>query len=50
MTVVDREKAIAALDEQWNALLPLAADPASDDWARPTACPARRVGAVRAHR
>jgi uncharacterized protein (TIGR03083 family) len=39
VTVVDRDKAIAALDEQWNALLALAADLAPDDWTRPTACP-----------
>jgi len=50
VTVVDRDKAVAALDEQWNALLALAADLAPDDWTRPTACPGWRVGAVRAHR
>lgn len=39
MTIVGRDQAIAALEEQWEALLALAADLAPDDWARPTACP-----------
>jgi|SoiMethySBSTD1v2_1073268.scaffolds.fasta_scaffold418023_2 uncharacterized protein (TIGR03083 family) len=38
-TIVDREAAIAALAEEWDALFALAADLAPDDWDRPTACP-----------
>ncbi|MGH9112998.1 MAG: maleylpyruvate isomerase family mycothiol-dependent enzyme [Acidimicrobiales bacterium] len=39
MTIVDRDLAIAALEEQWAALLALADDLAPAEWLRPTACP-----------
>jgi uncharacterized protein (TIGR03083 family) len=39
VTVIDREEAVAALDEEWDALAALAGDLEPADWARPTACP-----------
>jgi uncharacterized protein (TIGR03083 family) len=39
VTIVDRDQAVAALEEQWEALFSLAAELAPDDWPRPTACP-----------
>lgn len=38
-TIVERDAAIAALAEEWDALFALAGDLGPDDWDRPTACP-----------
>ncbi len=38
-TMVEREGAIAALEEEWDVLASLAADLSPEDWDRPTACP-----------
>jgi uncharacterized protein (TIGR03083 family) len=38
-TIVPREAAIAALEEEWGVLASLVADLGPDDWDRPTACP-----------
>ena len=39
MTHVDRERVVAALEEDWAALLDLLEGLAPEDWARPTDCP-----------
>jgi uncharacterized protein (TIGR03083 family) len=39
MTSVDRDRVVAALEEEWAALLDLLGGLGPDDWGRPTACP-----------
>lgn len=39
MTFVHRDEAVAALDEEWDALAALAGDLETADWSLPTACP-----------
>ena len=39
MTHVDRDRVVAALEEDWAALLDLLAGLAPGDWGRPTDCP-----------
>lgn len=39
MTIVDRDRVVAALDEQFDAVIALADDLAPGDWDLPTACP-----------
>lgn len=39
LTFVHRDEAVAALDEEWDALAALAGDLEAADWALPTACP-----------
>jgi uncharacterized protein (TIGR03083 family) len=49
VTTVDRDEAVAALDEEWDALVSLAGELAPDEWDRPTACPGWSVKAVLSH-
>jgi uncharacterized protein (TIGR03083 family) len=39
VTILDRDRIVAVLDEQFEAVLTLAGDLGDDDWDRPTACP-----------
>ena len=48
-TIVPREEAIAALEEEWGVLASLFADLGADDWDRPTACPGWSVKDNLAH-
>jgi uncharacterized protein (TIGR03083 family) len=48
-TIVDRDHIIAALDEEWEALIDLAGDLAPADWSHPTDLPGWTVKDVYAH-
>jgi uncharacterized protein (TIGR03083 family) len=48
-TIVDRDHMIAALDEEWEALIALAGDLAPGDWSHPTDLPGWTVKDVYAH-
>jgi uncharacterized protein (TIGR03083 family) len=48
-TIVDRDHMVAALDEEWDALVTLAGDLAPDDWSHPTDCPGWTVKDLYAH-
>jgi uncharacterized protein (TIGR03083 family) len=48
-TIVDRDHIVAALDEQWDALVALAGDLAPGDWSQPTDLPGWAVKDVYAH-
>ena len=39
MTIVDRDRVVAALDEVWSAIVALAGELTPEDWSRHTACP-----------
>jgi uncharacterized protein (TIGR03083 family) len=49
LTIVDRDHIIDALDEEWDALISLAATLAPADWAHPTDCPGWSVKDCYAH-
>lgn len=48
-TVLDRDRLVAALDEEWDALTVLGAALDPEDWDRPTACPGWSVKDNYAH-
>jgi uncharacterized protein (TIGR03083 family) len=48
-TIVDRDRVVAALDEEWDALIALGAELEPEDWQRPTACPGWSVKDQYAH-
>ncbi len=48
-TIVDRAHMVAALDEEWDALVTLAGDLEPDDWAHATDCPGWTVKDLYAH-
>jgi uncharacterized protein (TIGR03083 family) len=48
-TIVDRDHMIAALDDEWDALVALAGDLAPGDWSQPTDLPGWTVKDVYAH-
>jgi uncharacterized protein (TIGR03083 family) len=48
-TIVDRDRVVAALDEEWEALIALGAELEPEDWERPTACPGWSVKDQYAH-
>jgi uncharacterized protein (TIGR03083 family) len=49
LTIVDRDHIVKALDEEWDALIALAADLAPSDWDHPTDCPGWSVKDCYAH-
>jgi uncharacterized protein (TIGR03083 family) len=49
MTIVDRDQAVAALDEAFDAIVELTEGLAPDDWDRPTACPGWSVKDIVSH-
>ena len=49
LTIVDRHHIVAALDEQWDALVDVAVDLRPDDWLASTDCPGWTVKDVYAH-
>jgi uncharacterized protein (TIGR03083 family) len=48
-TVLDRDRVVAALDEEWDSLTALGATLDPEDWERPTACPGWSVKDNYAH-
>lgn len=48
-TILDRDRVVAALDEEWDSLVALAAELAPGDWDQPTDCPGWSVRDCYAH-